>query len=159
MGAALRYEGTFEELDLALGAGYTNVDREISNVGLDDMTVWNVGADFDWGPFGLGMSYMENDNGVQNRGDTQIFVVGLDYHTGPYRFGASYYDRSDEINAGTHTVGGDLDTSRWTGGVVYEYGPGMTFRGSVAFVESETSVAGDDERDGYQVTVGTQINF
>ena len=157
--AAVRYEGTFEELDIALGAGFTNMDREISNVNLDDRTLWNIAGDFDWGPFGLGVAYMEDDNGVQNNGDSQIFVVGLDYHTGPYRFGASYFNREDEINAGTHTSGSDIETTRWTGGVTYEYGPGMSFRGSIAFVEAESGVAGSDERDGYQVSVGTQINF
>lgn len=159
--AALRYEGTFEELDIALGAGFTNMDREITNANQDDRTVWNVGADFDWGPFGLGMSYMEDDNGVNTNGDVEIFVIGVDYHTGPYRFGASYYNRDTEsaAGAGILTAANDLEVSRWTGGVTYEYGPGMSFRGAIAFVEGESDVAGDDERDGYQITVGTQINF
>jgi predicted porin len=159
--AALRYEGTFEELDIALGAGFTNMDREITNANQDDRTVWNVGADFDWGPFGLGMSYMEDDNGVNTNGDVEVFVVGVDYHTGPYRFGASYYNRDTEsaAGAGVLTAANDLEVSRWTGGVTYEYGPGMSFRGAIAFVEGESDVAGDDERDGYQITVGTQINF
>ena len=157
--ASVRYEGSFEEIDLALGAGFTNMDREITNAGQDDRTVWNVGADFDWGPFGLGFSYLEDDNGVSNNGDAQTFVVGADYHTGPYRFGVSYYNYDVESAAGLQTAANDLEVSRWTGGVTYEYGPGMSFRGAVSFIEGESEVAGDDERDGYQITVGTHINF
>jgi predicted porin len=159
--AALRYEGTFEELDIALGGGFTNMDREITNANQDDRTVWNVGADFDWGPFGLGAYYMEDDNGVNSNGDVEVFTIGVDYHTGPYKFGASYYNRDTEsaAGAGVLTAANDLEVSRWTGGVTYEYGPGMSFRGAIAFVEGESDVAGDDERDGYQITVGTQINF
>jgi predicted porin len=158
--ASVRYEGSFEEIDLALGAGFTNMDREITNAGQDDRTVWNVGADFDWGPFGLGFSYLEDDNGVSNNGDASTFVVGADYHTGPYRFGVSYYNYDVESASGLQQGGAnDLEVSRWTGGVTYEYGPGMSFRGSIAFIEGESEVAGDDERDGYQISVGTHINF
>lgn len=159
IGAALRYEGSFEEIDIHLGAGWTDLSRETTTALQDDRSVMNFGADFDWGPFGLGVSYQEDDNGINNGGDTEIFVLGVDYRTGPYRFGGSYYNRDDEQGAGTHTLAGDLETTRWTGGVVYEYGPGMSFRGSLSFIESETSIAGDDERDGYQIAIGTQVNF
>ncbi len=163
---AVRYEGTFDEIDLALGGGFSQVDREISGVGLDKRDVWNIAADLNWGPFGLGLVYKEDNNGISSNGNTDIFVVGLDYVTGPYTFGASYYEREDEVGVGagsvgtaTHGVAGDLETTRWTGGVGYEYGPGMSFRGSLAYVEAETSVAGDVERNGYQFSVGTQIDF
>lgn len=155
---AARYEGSFEELDYKLGAGWTIQNGENSTQ--EDLKVWNIGGRVNWGPFGIGVSYMENNNGVTNsNGRTETFVAGADYVTGPYRFGVSYYDRDDDRFAGTHTTAGDLETSRWTGGVVYTYGPGMTVRGSLAYVSAETSVAGDVERDGYQFALGTQINF
>ena len=156
---AVRYEGSFEELDVAFGGGWTSISQEVDTGTNDDRTAWNVGGDVDWGPFGLGFSYMTDNNAVGDNGDTDIFVLGVDYHTGPYTFGASYYNRDDENASGTHTVAGDIEITRWTGGVTYEYGPGMSFRGSIAFIEGETSVTGDDERDGYQVSLGTQIDF
>jgi outer membrane protein OmpU len=157
--AALRFEGSFEEIDLAIGAAYTDISREVNTAANDDRKVWNLGADFDWGPFGLGMSYMSDNNGIADRGDTETFVVGVDYVTGPYRFGASYLNLDTERNSGTTTAVDELELGRWTGGVTYEYGPGMSFRGTIAFIEGESATAGDDERDGYQVTLGTQINF
>jgi predicted porin len=119
----------------------------------------NAGIKVGFDNIKVGVSYMEDNNGVANNGDTDIFVVGASYKMDAYTFGVSYYDRSDEQNAGTHTVAGDLDTKRWALGAAYKYGPGMSFNAAVSHVEAETSVAGDEERSGYQFTLGTNISF
>jgi outer membrane protein OmpU len=55
---------------------------------------------------------------------------------------------------------GDLDTNRYAGGVVYTYGPVMTFRGSVGYVHTTIP---DEQGGGHvnatDVLLGTQINF
>lgn len=157
---AARYEGTFEEIDIAFGAGYSLVSQEVDTTANDDRQVWNVGLDLNWGPFGLGGAYITDNNGIESDSDSKAFVLGLDYITGPYTFGASYYDRKVEGASGLVTsAGNEFEVTRWTGGVSYEYGPGMSFRGSLAFIEGESENAGDEERDGYQISVGTQIDF
>lgn len=182
--AGIRYEGQFNNVGMILGAGYSHVELEQSGytgvlpapatqpaaaVGdpSDDRQVWNVGADFDIGPFGIGAIYRHDNAGeVVNVASTatasavtedeETIVVGVDYTTGPFKFGASYYDQEN-------TFGIDnLDTNRYTGGVTYTYGPGMTFRGSIGYIEHEaTGIGGpgNNDIDATYVTLGTQINF
>ena len=173
--AALRYEGMFNNVGVILGAGYTHAELESSgtaNSGLeDDRVAWNVGADFDIGPFGLGVVYTEDNYadsvpgfgaiGLSQDDEEELWVVGVDYTTGPFKLGASYIDidnTGDVIGAdGT----GGVETQRYTGGVVYTYGPGMSFRGSISHIEHE-NVAGlvsGDELEATSLTIGTQINF
>ena len=155
---AARYEGEFEGVGITAGAGYGHAEAEVA--GAEDRDQWNVGLDMDFAAFGLGVAYTEDDNGVASNGDTSILVVGADYVTGPYTFGLSYYDREDEDLSGNQGAAADeVDTQRYTGGVSYEYGPGMSFRGSISYIDAESSAAGDEERDGYQIAVGTQISF
>lgn len=184
--AGLRYEGQFNNVGVILGAGYTHLELEaadftgltgnlpaggtqaVLNDPTDDRQAWNVGADFDIGPFGIGAIYKVDNAGeivnavstattASNTGDDEeTWVVGLDYTTGPFKLGASYYDQEN-------TFGYDnLDTNRYSGGVTYTYGPGMTFRGSIGYVEHEaTGIGGpgSNDVDATYVTLGTQINF
>ncbi len=161
----LRYEGQFNNVGVILGAGYSHQELEedlIPAVGdqSEDRAAWNVGADFDIGPFGFGAAYTEDDFGEASTDgvaggatadDEQTIVVGVDYTTGPFKLGANYLTKDN-----TGGVDG-LDTDRYSGGVTYTYGPGMTFRGSVGVVDHET--ADGAEFDATYVTLGTQINF
>ena len=171
--AALRYEGQFNNVGVIAGLGYTHIDIEDTTAGLltgdasDDRTVWNAGIDLDIGPFGIGVSYSEDDYGETEvtgggtRDDEETLVVGVDYTTGPFKLGASYMNQDGTQNIVGVTGNDGIETDRYTGGVVYTYGPGMTFRGSVSHVEHD-NVAGltsGDEVDATSVLLGTQINF
>ncbi|MCB1650843.1 MAG: porin [Alphaproteobacteria bacterium] len=176
----LRYEGQFNNVGVIAGAGYTHMDLESKRAAgafavgdaQDDRTVWNVGLDLDIGPFGIGASYSEDDYGdtvasvtggnpTGTKGDEETLVVGVDYTTGPFKLGASYMNQDGTQNI-TGLLGNDgVETDRYTGGVVYTYGPGMTFRGSVSYIEHD-NVAGlpsGDNVDATSVLIGTQINF
>ena len=161
---AARYEGKFEELGFALGAGYTEASLEEetgSTTFSDDRTVWNVGLDMDWGPFGLGVVYKEDDGGRDAAlfEDEEIIVVGADYNHGPYKLGASYYTADN-----TFAIE-DFDTDRYAAGLTYTYGPGMTFRGSVQYIDHDTGSGSgtfadaSDDADATSILLGTQINF
>lgn len=164
---AARYEGSFEALDVAIGAGYTMASTErdaagTAAVGTDDLKVWNVGANIGWGAFGLGAAYLSSNNGIDAAGDTDTWVAGIDYTTGPYKLGLSYLNSEAERNAAAAIDGGftnEVELERWTAGAIYEWGPGMTFRGAVSLLDADTAQAGDTERDATQVTLGTQLNF
>ncbi len=166
--AAFRYEGQFDAIGVIFGAGFAHTELEAETAGLpagsrsDDRETWNVGLDLDIGAFGLGAIYKEDDafevRNATNTGtidEEEVWVVGADYTTGPFKFGISYYDAEN-------TLGVDgLDTQRYSGGVTYTYGPGMTFRGSVGYVEHDQTglVTGGNDADATYVTLGTQINF
>ncbi len=153
----VRYEGQWNELGFAIGAGYShiNFERDPAPGALDptdDWKLWNVGVDFDWGPFGLGVAYLRDNNAdAVGLDDTETWVVGIDYTTGPFKLGASYYNQEVEVNAAP-----DLETDRYTGGVVYTYGPGMSFRGSISYIEHDF---GANDIDATSILLGTQVNF
>ena len=163
---AARYEGQFDAIRMALGAGYThaNLEQEDTPVAAndfsDDFKEWNVGANLGFGPFNVGAVYLRNNGGDLGSGagaafstdsDTRTWVLGVDYTTGPFVLGASYYDRDAERGASD-----DLETQRYSGGVTYTYGPGMTFRGSVHHIQHEV---GDEDFDSTSVLLGTNIGF
>jgi len=173
--AAARYEGTFNNVGVIIGGGYTFVQEEASTAPqvagtvTDDRTAWNAGIDLDIGPFGIGASYMEDDFGdtalsvITEQDEEQTIVVGVDYTTGPFKLGASYMDQDGTNNIVGRTGTDGVETKRYTGGVIYTYGPGMTFRGSISHIQHDNVagrvVATDDKFDATSVTVGTQINF
>ncbi len=150
--AAVRYEGTFNNVGFAVGAGYTHVENESAAVNADDLQEWNVGADLDIGAFGLGAVYTTENRGLNNNGDSDTWVVGVDYTTGPFQFGASYFNNNTDINATT-----DVDTDRYTGGVIYTVTQGLSLRGSVSYIEHDAT--NQAETDATSVLGGIQFNF
>ncbi len=169
--ASARYEGQFDMLGFILGAGYSHAELENSVVPFaasnptDDRNAWNVGLDLNIGAFGIGAAYMEDDMGElaqvaavspATNDEEETFVLGVDYTTGPFKLGASYFNQENTAGAA------GLESDRYSGGVTYTYGPGMTFRGSVGYIEheAETAIFGaDDETEATYVLLGTQINF
>lgn len=168
---AARYEGQFNAMRLALGAGYTHVDLENERAAAaivagdltDDVTAWNLGANVGFGPFNVGAAYVHSDNGdiatvaapaaAAADSDTRTWVLGADYTTGPFVIGVSYLDQNQD-----HGVV-ELESQRYSGGVTYTYGPGMSFRGSVHHVEHEVNTAGVPDMDATTLLLGTQIGF
>jgi len=160
---ALRYEGTFNNIGFALGAGYTQVDVERDNPQVaapstgnsEDVEQFNLGADFDIGAFGVGAAYTETDNvaGVANL-ESETYVIGGDYTTGPFQFGISYLNNEIDLNDRV----GDIETDRYTGGVVYTVTQGLTLRGSVSYVDHELPGVLEDV-DATSVMGGVQFNF
>jgi predicted porin len=148
--AAARYEGVMSNFGYAFGGGYTHIEN--GTAGTDDATEWNVGLDVDSGPFGIGAIYTQADDGSGAQEDTDTYVIGADYTTGPFKFGASYFNQEDETAVGA----GELETDRFTGGVIYTAGPGLTFRGSLSHIEHD--ITGGDS-DATSLMGGVQINF
>lgn len=154
--AAVRYEGQFDAFRVALGAGYTHVELEANTPAVgpnDDRKSWNIGANVGFGPFNIGAAYV-TDNNALNSNDSDTWVFGVDYTTGPFVLGASYLNRDDD-NA---FAAGDLESERYSAGVTYTYGPGMSFRGSVHHVDFDAPATVTDG-DATSFLLGTQINF
>lgn len=147
-----RYEGQFQNVGFIAGAGYTQASLEndaASTFFEDDFQEWNAGVDLDIGAFGLGAIYTSSNLALDDV-DSDTYVVGADYTTGPFKIGASYLNNDIED---------ELETDRYTGGVTYTYGPGMSFRGSVSYIDHDSEVAGLTGGNATSVLLGTQINF
>lgn len=154
---AVRYEGQFNNIGFAVGGGYTHaeVTETTAPAALDDFKEWNVGLDLNIGAFGVGAVWTENNNGTETGDEDTTLVLGVDYTTGPFQLGASYYDRDDEAGL----AAGEYETQRYTGGVVYTAAPGLSFRGSVSFIDHESPTAGVSDVDATSVLGGVQLNF
>lgn len=176
---ALRYEGEFNGVGVIAGAGYSLLTLESEGTTAvydqtDDRQAWNVGLDLNFGPFGLGAIYKEDDRGERvmalpvgtggptTADDEQTFVIGADYTTGPFKIGVSYFDQDN-----TYGIE-NLDTERYSAGVTYTYGPGMSFNGSIGYIEHDgqnvggvADLSGNDinDSDATYVSLGTSISF
>jgi len=143
---AARYQGDLGETKLTLGAGYTVAQVETG--GGEDRQAWNVGANLGFSGFNVGASYQNDDEGDADD-DVDYLVLGVDYTVGDYVLGASYYNKDNDIT--------DIDTDRYSVGAIYKVGPGISFRGSVEYLEAD--VTGGDDFDGTAVLLGTNIDF
>lgn len=151
---AARWDGEFEGVGISAGAGYGTASEEFGTPGTtDDWKEWNAGLNLSFAGFDLGAAYTENNNGADSDNDVETWVIGAGWNNGPYTLGVSWFDRNYETGVAT-----DVDVDRLTFGGTYSYGPGMTFRGAVAFGEVDATGTAND-RDFTQVTVGTEINF
>ncbi|MEM6781341.1 MAG: porin [Pseudomonadota bacterium] len=161
---ALRYEGTFNNVGLALGGGFTHIEvEEDADDDADDFQEWNVGLDLDIGAFGLGAIYTQAEGGDSVGGgsfahfgadaETDTIVVGADYTTGPFKLGASWFNQDSEDTF----IAGEVETDRYTAGVIYTVAEGLTFRGSVSHIEHD--IEGADDVEATSVLGGVQFNF
>lgn len=150
-----RYETSFHDFDVKAGAAYQSASLEANGGGNDDFQEWGAGLGVGYGALDVGVFYSLNDSVVQNN-DTNLWVFGASYKLGAYKFGASYLNTQTDDPAGA----ADTEIDRYTLGVMYEWGPGMTFRSSVQRQEADNvgNVAGVDG-DGTQVLMGTVLNF
>ncbi|PZP57519.1 MAG: porin [Micavibrio aeruginosavorus] len=150
-----RFEREFRTWTMALGAGYTLINLENNTTpGLDDFKEWNGAANIGIDKYSVGAVYTENNGGSSLQADQKTFVLGADYTFGDYRIGASYLNRSVEENGA-----GTTKADRYTGGLVYEYGPGLSFRGSVSHVNVSAPAAISSDVESTSVLLGTQILF
>lgn len=154
---AARWDGEFSGFGLSFGAGYSLADATAA--GADDAQGWNVGGAVVWNQFSFGAVYLDEENApeVGDGVDTTTWVVGAAWDNGPYHVGASYLQRKDE-----GLLASDVDSYKATVGAGYTFGPGMTFRGSVAWGETlatDFAAGQDDDQEFTQVTLGTDINF
>lgn len=155
-----RYEGKWQNVDVTLGGGYTDVSAErnavntSNSVGSASFKQWDLGGNLGWEAFNFGLAYLQDNGGVSNSTDgNKTWDLGVDYTTGPYKLGFSYFNNKMQLDSATAKA----NTDRYTGGVVYSYGPGMTFRGSVSYVKTALPTVSDVTAT--DVLLGTQINF
>jgi outer membrane protein OmpU len=153
----VRYEHKISDIiSYKAGAGYTSVGVEQTNNAstVDTYKEWNTAIDFDIGAYGIGAVYTEKNGGLVANGDSKTYVLGADYTVGAIKYGTSWLHNTQDESATE-----EVKTNRFAAGLVYEYGPGLTFRGSVSHVAADASSTLGGDVDGTAVTVGTQVLF
>lgn len=150
---AARWDGQFEGVGISVGAGYSTVDN--ATAARAEPEGWNAGFNLAWNAFSFGAVYLDEEEVRGVNVDTTTWVVGAAWDNGPWHVGASYLAREDDAAAG------DVDSYKATLGGGYTFGPGMTFRGALAFGEAPvTTTAGVTNEESFtQVTLGTDISF
>jgi predicted porin len=150
---AVRYDGEFSGVGVHAGAGYTHAGTEADAApgafGSDSWKQWNAAVNLTWNAFGLGGAYITDNGALSTNADTNTYVVGGDYTYGAYVFGLNYFDSKNDLS--------DDKLQRYTGGVGYTFGPGMQFRGAVAYYNEDNT--GGADNDAWVATVGTDIQF
>ncbi len=151
-----RWDGEFNGFGISAGAGYTKGSDDgfsaaAIGAGAGDLEAWNAGLNVAFNAFSVGAVFTNNNN--FDLGDTDTWVFGAAWDNGPYHVGASYLTQDNDGSLAA--IGIANDAERATIGAGYTFGPGMTFRGAVAF--GETAAATNN--DFTQVTLGTDIQF
>lgn len=150
---AARWDGQFEGVGISIGAGYSTSDDATGVAGAAEPEGWNIGFNLAWNQFSFGAVWLDEEDVVAATVDSTTWVVGAAWDNGPWHVGASYLAREDE------TAGVDVDSYKATLGGGYTFGPGMTFRGALAFGEAANLGVAGGEGDFTQVTIGTDIRF
>lgn len=153
--AGLRWDGEFEGFGLSAGAGYSTAEVDTAGVLDGDLNTWNAGLNVAFSGFSVGAAYLQSEQDLAAGGsaDSDTWVVGAAWDNGPYHVGATYLNADLEGAAFTTGTG---EAERYTVGAGYTYGPGMSFRGTVAMGDTDL---GAGEEDFTQVTIGTDIQF
>jgi len=127
LGAQVGYNG------FRFGGGYTDNGDSNSATGVtgDDITSWNVGATYENGPWGVGVSYLDTDFDDNNSAGT-LGAVGA---------------------AG---VGGDY--TAWALGGTYTVAPGLTVGADLAFFDRNATGTVNDQ-DGYVLVTDVTAAF
>jgi len=162
--AAARWDGEWSGFGISFGGGYSHASSQVTGAGAtalgsDDLTTWDAGLNVSFQDFSLGVAYKDTNTGVDTNGDEKVWVVGGAWDQGPYHVGLSWADFNSDANTyGSTSALAGVDLDRYTIGGGYTYGPGMTFRGSVAYLDVN-GVGTTSASSQYQVALGTDINF
>jgi len=146
----VKYAGAAAGTTFDVGAGYRKADGE--GAGAADPSAYNLGLNVGFGAFKVGAGYVKNDADVANT-DSSQYQLGINYDMGSYTVGASYFHGEREITATTKDK-----NARIVVGGTYNYGPGMTFKGSIQHFDLDSATAAD-KNAGYAIVLGTNVAF
>jgi len=147
----------------------------------DGIQSYNGGLTLSSQGFSLGGAYKQTktsritntDNGGTDNAQSgditaKTWVIGAGYDNGPWHAGASYLNTKTELDAiingldSGNIAATSYEDTKYTVGGGYTFGPGMTFRGAVAwgtFDNTSASAVATDDNDFTQGTVGVDVQF
>lgn len=128
------YSGTFSGVAVKIGAGYSLGESKTNNV--DDLGVWNLGAQLSYAGFTLGGGYFDQDNSYLPKNVTLSgWNAGLSYVSGPYGIAAVYYEATAEF------PGIDRTDRVYGFGGSYTLAPGLTLNPDLLWFDAENADA------------------
>jgi len=148
---------SLDEVDLNIGAGWTEGDLELAAAGADDAEQWAIGTSISYMSWTFGAALKNNNLATSAAStDRNDWNVGVKYTTGPWGAGVQYQESTVELGAGA----GEDTASRLELGGQYEVGPGIAFQLGVQYVDFESggSVVAD-ENSASAIYLGTSIFF
>ena len=159
---------SFDELDVNVGVGWEEGDRELSSATAGDQEQWHVGASLSWMGWTFGGSYVGDDQGLRaSSSDRTLWNAGISYVTGPWTIGAMYLNTEVELGGssqpGAVATGVD-EADRYELSGSYEVGPGISFHAGIQIYEWEADRTNAADRraaenDSTGVYFGTSIDF
>ncbi len=165
--AGLEYVNTFGDVSFRGSVVYAHGKQEATARAaefLDELDLWNIGAQFGFGAFTVGGHYQVTEANTNARafmnGDDKSFRISVTYSAGPWLVGAAYAQRKVEDTASGVTTIGDDKLTTWGVTARRAIGPGVTVSAGLRFWEWED----DDnlmanENDVNQIFVATRVNF
>lgn len=166
--AGLEYVNTFGDVSFRGSVVYAHGKQEATAAAgqfLDDLDLWNIGAQVGFGAFTVGGHYQSTEVNTNNRafanGDDKSFRISVTYSAGPWLVGGAYAQREIEDRvSGAPVMVGDDKMSVWGLTARRTLGPGVSVAAGLRFWEWED----DDnlmanENDVNQFFVATKVNF
>jgi outer membrane protein OmpU len=174
------YTGSFDEVDVAISAGYIHSELEhngpntvvtVTPLVMDgpvmatlartaagagggkNQEVYTAGVNVSFSGFTIGSAYVNDNRGGNNAKDA--FEIGATYATGPWTIGANYLFIEIE-----QPVGGDDEVDAWMFSGQYNLGPGVDLFGGVKYYDFEDAAnAAGSENSVLIGALGTSIYF
>ena len=170
LAVAAKYEGSFNEVGIAVSGiyvngSYENNDDDGAPSEQNDASAWSVGAQISYAGFALAASYNDNgDSGVTKTDEAAgadagtWWDVALSYETGPYSVGVGYFSSETDINNGGTIRQAEADYFALTGG--WNVAPGLDFYAEYDYVELEDGLAATtNDNEANVFMVGTKVSF
>jgi hypothetical protein len=146
------YSGEFGGVTIGAGGGYSTGSGENDTTG-DDPSVWAVGLNVGFAGFTVGGSVAFSDLDTGGADERTVYDVGVTYTFDAATVGIGWshgeYEQAD----------GDDELDHYQIGVGYALGPGVSLAAMVGMFDYEDGGVGDNDNSGWQVGVGTGINF
>jgi len=162
-----RWDGEWSGVGISAGGGYSSATpgtkAAAGNFASEDLRTWDAGLNLTWQGWSLGGAYLNSNTGTSGANhEFRAWDVGLGWDNGPWHAGASWWDGRWDANSyggSALNLADRLKIDRYTVGGGYTYGPGMSFRGAVAWADVKNGTGGGGDITPVQVTLGTDVNF
>lgn len=162
--AAARWDGEFQGVAIAAGAGYATASPKVMAApgafGSADIRTSDAGLNFRIGEVSIGGAYKHSNTGVSGpANETHTYVAGIAWERMPWHLGATWYRMEFDANAFSIGLADGMELDRITLGGWYALGPGVSLRGGVSFLDVDNGTNSARDPQQMQAAFGTQVTF
>jgi hypothetical protein len=159
IGLGLNYTGSFNGVDVGVGAVYSRADADaaVGTVATDDISAYAIGASIGFSGFTVAGSWGDNgDSGALD--DNSFWDVGLGYGMGPWSVSVGYLKAEAKAD-GTNMPTQDFRNIAVSAG--YQVAPGLYTYADLLFAESDDggTTAPTNDNNATILLLGTVVSF